>query len=130
MKNNILMSYDDYTDYTSELCHMLKRMGDIDFSKHILDYIDIDKLIMSGRKKHALYTVAMMDCVSKENHIPVNENLNKYRNMKMETLCFSSGVELYTKITKKTDMKERVLKTAMPEFLVYNIVESSIRNIS
>lgn len=123
------MSCNDYTNYTSELCHMLKRMGDIYFSKHILDYVDIDKLIMSGRKKHALYIVAMIDCVSKENHIPVNRDLDKYRGMKMESLSFSSGVELYTKVTKKTDMKERVLKTAIPEFLSYNIVESSIRNV-
>lgn len=127
---SVLMEYSDYTNYTSELCHMLKRMGDIAFTECILDYVDIDMLIASGRKKQALYTVAIIDYISKENGIPINPNLSKYRKLKMEVLSFSSGVETYTRIMKTNTMKERALKLALDEFLHYNIVESSVRDIS
>lgn len=127
---SVLMNYDDYTDYTSELCHMLKRMGDYEFIKRILNYIDLNELLQSGRKKHALYTVAMIDYVSKENHLPVKAELAEYRCMKMDSISFSSGVETYTRITHKSDLKDRALQTALDEFLVYNIVESSIRDVS
>lgn len=127
---SVLMNYSDYTDYTSELCHMLKRMGDFCFANSILDYVDLDVLLLSGRKKHALYTVAMIDHVSKENHFPIKAELARYRCMKMESLSFSSGIETYTRITHREDMKKHALQTAMKEFLVYNIVESSIRDVS
>lgn len=127
---SILMSYNDYTNYTSEMCHMLKRMGDLSFVQNILDLVDIDVLLQSNRKKHALYTVAMIDYISKENNLPIKTELSKYRNMKMDTLSFTKGVETYTRIVKKNDMKEKALTTAIDEFLVYNIVESSVRNVS
>lgn len=127
---SVLMEYSDYTNYTSELCHMLKRMGDLDFARNILNYVDIDKLLASGRKKHALYTVAIIDYISKENNLPMKEELSKYRGMKMETLSFSSGVETYTRIVKNDSMKKKILDSAIREFLIYNIVESSVRNVN
>ena len=127
---NVLMSYSDYTNYTSEICHMLKRMGDFSFVQNILDFVDIDLLLQSNRKKHALYTVAIIDYISKENNIPIKAELSKYRNLKMETLSFTKGIETYTKIVKKNDMKEKALTAAIDEFLIYNIVESSVRDVS
>lgn len=125
-----LMKYKDYTTYTSELCHALKYMGDYNFVNNILAMVDIEKLLHSGRKKHALYTIAMIDYISKENNIPIKRELENYRKMKMETLSFSSGVEMYTKIVKNDDMKNRALSFAIKEFLTYNIVETSVRNVS
>lgn len=85
---SILMDYDNYTDYTSELCHMLKRMGDQEFIKKVLNYVDLNELLQSGLKKHALYTVAMIDYVSKENHLPVKTELAVYRCTKMDSMSF------------------------------------------
>lgn len=127
---SVLMEYSDYTNYTSELCHMLKRMGDLNFIREILDYVDIDQLLVLGRKKQALYTVAIIDYISKENAIPVKAELSKYRGMKMETLSFPAGVEMYTRIVRNDSLKEKTLHSAIQEFLIYNIVESSVRNVS
>lgn len=124
-----ISNYDNYTTYTSELCHMLKRVGDHDFIRDILKYVDIDSLLQLGRKKHALYTVALIDYISKENNIPLKSELDKYRDMRMEVLSYPSGVETYTRVVNGNDMKEKALTNAIPEFLKYNIVETSIRNI-
>lgn len=127
---HVLMEYEDYTNYTSELCHMLKRMGDINFAEQILYYVDIDELLRLNRKKHALYTVAIIDYVCHENQIPMKKSLEKYRSMKLDTLSFSSGVETYTKVVRNNSLKQKVLNSALKEFLEYNIVETSVRNVS
>lgn len=124
-----LMNFEDYTTYISELCHLLKSMGDRDFVNQILSFVDIDGLLNLGRKKHALYTVAMIDYVSKENNIPLNPRLEIYRNMKMDELSFPQGVETYAAVVRSDDVKKTVLSNAVDEFLVYNIVETSVRDV-
>lgn len=124
-----LTDFEDYTTYTSELCHKLKLMGDRNFVDHILSFVDIDELLDLGRKKHALYTVAMVDYISKENNIPLNQSLEVYRNMKMKELSFPKGVETYVSIVGNDDIKKQVLLNAIDEFLAYNIVETSVRDV-
>ena len=120
---------ENYTTYTSELCHLLKSKGDMFFLQNILKYVDIDKLWKEGKKKHTLYTVAMIDFVSKENECTLKPELEKYRSFKMDVLSFPEGVETLIRITGNTLLMEHCLREAIPEFLRYNIVETDIRNV-
>lgn len=118
-----------FEEFRSELCHELKRKGDIDFLKENLINNNVKKYFEKNWIEEALYLLAMIDCVSRENNIPLATDYNKYRHLKLKNIIYPRDVELLSKIKKTNKIKKEVLNKSIKEFKDHNIAEVDIRNV-
>ena len=115
--------------FKSNTCHMVKDMGDIPFIIQLLETNQIRKLYEKKWYPEALYLLAMLDYLSRENNVPVCKNYNDIRVTKLQRLVYPSSVVLLCKTLKSNAPKEECYRMAIPEFLRFNIVESEVRNV-
>ena len=69
--------------FKSNTCHQVKDMGDIPFIIQLLKTDQIRKLYEKKWYPEALYLLAMLDYLSKENKVPICKNYNDIRNSKL-----------------------------------------------
>lgn len=115
--------------FKSNTCHMVKDMGDIPFIIQLLQTDQIRKLYEKQWYPEALYLLAMLDYLSRENHIPICKNYNDIRSCKLQSLLYPSSVTILCKAAHSDAPKEECLRQAIPEFLRFNIVECEVRNV-
>lgn len=115
--------------FKSNTCHRLKELGDIPFIIDLLQSDQIRKLYEKKWYPEALYLLAMLDYLSRENDIPTCKNYNDIRASKLKRPVFPSSVMLLCKALHSDTPKETCLRLAIPEFLRFNIVESEVRNV-
>jgi hypothetical protein len=119
----------DFELFKSNVCHDLKRKGDLFFIRDILDSKYIIELFKKKWYPECLYVLAMVDYLSKENNIPLCNKYDELRSEKMEEIIYPDGVIIMSYLRKSNKPKEDILKKAIPEFLKYNIVELEIKNV-
>ena len=115
--------------FKSNVCHMVKDMGDIDFLIYMLENDIVRKVYNRKWYPEALYMLAMVDYLSKENDVELYGGYNDIRCQKFSEPIYPASAVLLDKIIKGSKYKESALKGALPEFLKYNIVEGEIRNV-
>ena len=115
--------------FKSNICHRVKDMGDIPFVIDLLQSNQIRKLYEKKWYPEALYLLAMLDYLSRENHIPICKNYNDIRAAKLQQLVYPSSVVIMCKALHSDVPKEDCIRMAIPEFLRFNIVESEVRNV-
>ena len=114
--------------FKSNVCHKLKALGDILF---LIDTIESGDIITYYNRKwypECLYLLAMVDYISRENDVPLCEEYNQYRKLKLNDIIYPSSVLTASAVSKDESIKEKALENAIPEFLKFNIVESDVRN--
>ena len=115
--------------FKSNVCHQVKDLGDIPFIIQLLQSNQIRKLYEKKWYPEALYLLAMLDYLSRENNVPLCKNYNNLRSSKLQKLVFPSSVVILCKTMKSDKPKEDIIRVAIPEFLRFNIVESEVRNV-
>ncbi len=115
--------------FKSNICHKVKDMGDIPFIIQLLKTNQIRELYEKKWYPEALYLLAMLDYLSRENNVPICTNYNDIRNSKLQRPIFPSSVIILCKTMKSDAPKEECIRLAIPEFLRFNIVESEVRNV-
>ena len=115
--------------FKSNTCHQVKDMGDIPFIIQLLKTNHIRELYEKKWYPEALYLLAMLDYLSRENQVPICKNYNDIRNSKLQRLVYPSSVVILCKTMKSNAPKEECIRMAIPEFLRFNIVESEVRNV-
>lgn len=115
--------------FKSNTCHMVKDMGDIPFIIQLLETDQIRKLYEKKWYPEALYLLAMLDYLSRENQVPICTNYNDIRTAKLQRPVYPSSVVILCKTLKSNAPKEECYRMAIPEFLRFNIVESDVRNV-
>lgn len=124
---------DDYRcsfeTFKSNICHQVKDLGDIDFIIETLEADEIRKLYDRQWHREALYLLAMLDYLSRENSLPICTNYNDIRSQKLEKLHFPAGVEVSYAATGDESIKSKAMANAIPEFMRFNIVENEVRNV-
>ena len=115
--------------FKSNTCHMVKDMGDIPFIIQLLETDQIRKLYEKKWYPEALYLLAMLDYLSRENQIPICTNYNDIRTAKLQRPVYPSSVVILCRTLKSDAPKEECYRMAIPEFLRFNIVESDVRNV-
>ena len=115
--------------FKSNTCHMVKDMGDIPFIIQLLETNQIRKMYEKKWYPEALYLLAMLDYLSRENHVPICKNYNDIRTTKLQRPVYPSSVVIMCKTLKSDAPKEECYRMAIPEFLRFNIVESEVRNV-
>ena len=115
--------------FKSNVCHQVKDLGDIPFIIQLLQSNQIRELYEKKWYPEALYLLAMLDYLSRENNVPLCKNYNDLRSSKLQKLVFPSSVVILCKTMKSDKPKEDIIRVAIPEFLRFNIVESEVRNV-
>ena len=115
--------------FKSNTCHRVKDMGDIPFIIQLLKTNQIRELYEKKWYPEALYLLAMLDYLSRENNVPICKNYNDIRNSKLQSPIYPSSVIILCKTLKSDAPKEECIRVAIPEFLRFNIVESEVRNV-
>lgn len=119
----------DFEIFKSNVCHLVKHNGEIEF---ILNVVNSDDVRYYWEKKwypEALYLLAMLDYLSRENDIPICTKYDDIRAYSLSTTIYPRDVELIAKLDTNSDIKETSKLESIPEFMRFNIVESDIRNI-
>ena len=115
--------------FKSNTCHLVKDMGDIPFIIQLLETNQIRKFFEKKWYPEALYLLAMLDYLSRENNVPICQNYNDIRAAKLQRPIYPSSVVVMCKTLKSNAPKEECYRMAIPEFLRFNIVESEVRNV-
>ena len=115
--------------FKSNVCHLVKDKGDIDF---IIDVLERDEIRALYNKKwyaEAFYLLAMVDYLSRENDVPLCTKYADIRALKLKEPLYPSGVVLADSSMNTDKNRKACYKYAIPEFLRFNIIESEIRNV-
>ena len=119
----------DFENYKSNVCHLLHNLGDIKFLQTVLEDDTISQLDKNNLTGYALYLVAMVDYISKENSVPLCTKYDWLRKLKLPELEIPVSIQLYIDICGKDETYQKIYNQAIPEFLKYNILEGDIRNV-
>lgn len=119
----------DFEIYKSNICHLVKDKGDIDF---IIDTLKENQIRTYWERKwyrESFYLLAMVDYLSRENDLPLCNDYEDIRNCALPEPLYPRDVILAAKLDASLDVKEQCLKEAIPEFMRFNIIESETRNV-
>ena len=115
--------------FKSNVCHLVKDKGDIDFIIDTLMNDEIRKLYDRNWYPEAFYLLAMVDYLSRENDIPICTNYHDIRNQKLTEPIYPISVLLSDSAMHTDKHKRESRMNAIPEFLRFNIIESEVRNV-
>ncbi len=116
--------------FKSNVCHKLKTLGDIQF---LIDTIESEDIITYYNRSwypECLYLLAMVDYISRENEVPLCEDYQPLRSMKLREVLYPAGVLAASAVAKSDAPKQQARRDAIPEFMRFNIVESEVRNVN
>lgn len=115
--------------FKSNVCHLVKDKGDIDF---IIETLQSDKIRALYKRKwyaEAFYLLAMVDFLSRENFVPICTKYSDIRVQRLKDIIYPLSAVLADASMGTSKHCEDCLKNAIPEFLSFNIVESEVRNV-
>ena len=111
--------------FRSEQCHLVNRMGEMNYVIDLLEKKKIDYYWKLDMKVEAFYLLAMLDYLSNRNELPKCTEYERIRKYKLEKPVFPADTELVKELLGK-DAHQDALNHAIPEFLDFNIVECEI----
>lgn len=120
----------DFELYKSDVCQMVKRMGQIDFIIKVLENNQIRKYYEKNWHKEALYLLATVDYLSRLNNIPLCSDYDDLRNKRFKKPIYPRSVIFEANINKSETPKRKAIKNAIPEFMNFNIVEGDIFDVA
>jgi transcriptional regulator with XRE-family HTH domain len=118
-----------FDTFKSNVCHMVKDMGDINFLIDTLESGKIRKLYEEGWYPESLYLLAMVDYLSRENGLPICSDYDDMRSARLREPIYPSSVIAMTVLSRNEKPKQDSYAQAIPEFLRFNIVEGEVRNV-
>lgn len=118
-----------FETFKSNVCHFVKEKGDIDFIIDTLKSDDIGQYWSRKWYPEAYYTLAMIDYLSRENHLPVCTNYDSIRSTSLKETLFPRDITLAASLDPSLDVREKAIAESIPEFIRFNIVEKEIRNV-
>ena len=118
-----------FETFKSNICHMVKNMGDIDFMIDMLESDRIRKLYMKQWYPESLYLLAMVDYLSHENGLPLCEEYGDIRKARLREPIYPSSVIAMSAASRSDNPKHESARNAIPEFLMFNIIESEVRSV-
>lgn len=120
----------DFELFKSHICHRLKREGDLDFILNVVQSPDIREYFDRGWIAESLYLLAMLDYISRINHIPLCSDFNDLRDLSMQNIIYPDGLLLLSEVTNNPDLLKEAYDNCIPEFKRANIVENEVRSVA
>ena len=119
----------NFETYKSNICHMVKDTGDINFIITTLKSNKIRILYQRQWYPECLYLLAMVDYLSRENNIPICAEYDDIRIARLKEPIYPSSILTMCAILNSDAPKNESHNEAIPEFMRFNIIESEIRNV-
>ena len=119
----------DFENFKSNVCHSVKRKGDIKFLISVFKSNKIQKYFNRKWYLECFYLLAMVDFLSRENNLPLCIEYDYIRKNKLEKPVFSSGIITKCVVFKDDSPKRKSITEAIPEFKRFNIMEADVRNV-
>ena len=129
MKEKTMPERATFDNFRSEMCHQLKRKGDIKFMIELLENDSIRTYYDMEWYPECLYSLGMLDYLSRINDVPICDRYDDLRNMKMENPVYPSGVIAVSVVERSDEPRQRAIDNAIPEFMRFNIVEGEVRDV-
>jgi len=120
----------DFEVFKSNVCHQVKDLGDLDFIVEMLEADQVEKLYEKGWYPEAFYVLAMIDYLSRINNVPLYNQYNNLRNMRLKKPLYPASIIALGKVNPTSNIIDTAFKNAIPEFLRFNIIESEIKNVA
>ena len=118
-----------FETFKSNICHMVKDMGDLAFIIETLESNKIRRLWDRKWYPESLYLLAMVDYLSRENDLPLCEDYSDIRAARLKKPIYPASIVALSSASHSDEPKHESLKMAIPEFKRFNIVENEIRNV-
>ncbi|GHU96821.1 hypothetical protein FACS1894208_11870 [Clostridia bacterium] len=100
--------------FKNDVCNHVRDMGDLDFIIDTLETGEIRKLWDKQWYPEALYLLAMVDYLSRENDLPLCADYADVRRARLTEPLYASGAHSAS-------------TSAIPEFSQHNIIEAEVR---
>lgn len=123
------MERSSFEVFKSNVCHLVKDEGELNFIKETLCSKQVDDLYNKQWYAECLYLVAMVDYLCRKNNIPLYGGFNKLRSCKLDTIIYPSSVVMLYSLSKDNAILEKYYNEAIPEFKRFNIVENEVENV-
>lgn len=117
-----------FETFKSTICHQVKDNGDINFLIDTLESDQIRTLFQQKWYAEALYLLAMVDYLSRENDVPLCTNYDDIRASKLHEPIFPSDIIIAAAVMENDQIKQDSIEAAISEFMRFNIVECDVRN--
>jgi len=118
-----------FETFKSNVCHMVKELGDLDFLTHTIQSNDIRRYFDKRWYPESLYLLAMVDYLCRENDLPLCSAYNDLRQARLSNILYPAGVHMMCAALKHDMPKKESWDAAIPEFKRFNIVENEVRNV-
>ena len=118
-----------FENFKSTVCHYLLEMGDVDFIINTLESQDIRKYYKRKWYPESLYLLAMLDYICRENGIPVCDEYDDLRKVRLEKPVYPASILAEAAAAKDDDVIKKAELLAIPEFKRFNIIENEVRNV-
>ena len=118
-----------FENFKSTVCHRVKELGDINFIIDTLESQDIRVYYNRKWYPESLYLLAMLDYLSRENDVPLCDDYDDLRRCKLEKPVYPASVRALSAAAQNDAAIKEAVKTAIPEFMRFNIVENEVRNV-
>lgn len=118
-----------FENFKSTVCHRVKELGDIDFLIDTLESHDIRTYYERKWYPESLYLLAMLDYISRENDVPLDSEYDDIRRCRLEKPIYPASIRAVSVAGRNDAVLKESEKTAIPEFMRFNIVESEVRNV-
>ena len=116
-----------FEHYKSSVCHRVKELGDIPF---IIDTLESRMIRLYYERRwypESLYLLAMLDYLSRENGIPLDIEYDDIRQCRLEKPVYPASLRVRSMAFHDDDILREAEKTAIPEFMRFNIVENEVK---
>ena len=118
-----------FENFKSAVCHRVRELGDINFIIDTLESQDIRTYYNRKWYPESLYLLAMLDYLSRENDVPICDDYDDLRRCRLEKPIYPAGILALSAAAQNDAAIKEAAKTAIPEFMRFNIVENEVRNV-
>ncbi len=126
---DVLVERSMFDTFKSNVCHMVKDMGDMEFIIYILEKNMIRRMQRRHWNRECLYLLAMVDYLSRENNLPLCKEFDDLRKLKLKDPIYPLSVLVMSAAARSEEPKRRSFKNSIPEFIRFNIIEAEVRNV-
>ena len=127
-KMNQFVVLKDFDLFKSNICHDLKRLGDIDFINHVMDKKLIDYYFDDEQYHKALYLLSFIDYLCVKNNIPLIDEYDELREYRLDKIYISGSG--YLALETHATTYDNLIQNSNPYFYKHNIVEGDIYDVN
>ena len=120
----------EFHTYKSEICHYVKRVGDLRAIDELSSSNDIVNKFEEKDYLKGFYLLGMLDYLCKKHDMEYVTRFSELRKYKLKNRVYPSYTSIMYSLHKDPKVFDECLKHAEYEFLKFNIVEGEIENVA